>query len=306
MAAPSFFQRLKQGLSRTHQELVGRLEQFLGTRTVTAAMADDLLEVLIAGDLGMDAAGRLIDALKERIRAGTVREPGEILGALQELMLPTLSRVEGSIAPGAARPWVVLVVGVNGSGKTTTIAKLGHRWIREGHRVSFAAADTFRAGAVEQLRIWAERTGAGFFAGRYGADPSSVVYDAVSALSARGGDILLVDTAGRLHTSTNLMEELRKVHRTCGKVLPGSPHEVLLVLDASTGQNALRQAAIFHQVLNLTGIALTKLDGTAKGGIILSVAHELAIPVKLIGVGEAEEDLQDFHAADFVAAMFAD
>jgi fused signal recognition particle receptor len=304
--ASSFFQRLKQGLSRTHQELVGRIGEILGTRAVTPQMADDLLEVLLAGDLGVETSTHLIGALKERIRAGEVREPADVPAALKEIMLKMLLPVEGVVRPGEARPWVVMFVGVNGSGKTTTIAKLGHRWIAEGRKVSFAAADTFRAGAVEQLKIWADRVGAGFFAGKYGADPSSVVFDAVSSTVARGGDILLIDTAGRLHTSTNLMEELRKVHRTCGKVLPGSPHEVILVLDASTGQNALRQARLFHEAIGLTGIALTKLDGTAKGGIILSVARELAIPVKLVGVGEAREDLQDFHAAEFVEAVFAD
>ncbi len=302
----SFFDRLKQGLSRTHQSLVSQLERFLGSDAVSPETVDDFLDVLMAGDVGVETASSIVDTVKERIRRGEIHQPEEVMAAVKGAILEILVTVEGRLAPGENRPWVVMFAGVNGSGKTTTIAKLGHRWISEGRRVSFAAADTFRAGAMEQLSIWAKRVGAGFYTGRYGADPSSVVWDAASAAQARGEDILLIDTAGRLHTSPNLMEELKKVRRTCAKVIPGSPHEVILVVDSTCGQNAIHQARMFNDALGVTGLALTKLDGTAKGGIIVAVARDLAIPVKLIGVGETPEDLQDFHAVEFVEALFAD
>lgn len=303
----AFYDRLKIGLARTHQGFVGRMERFFRVGgAVTMEMVDDFLEVLVTTDIGVDTSVYLIDQVKEKIRRGEIREPGDVIGAFKTLILEILSGSEGRIFPPDGDLWVVMFAGVNGSGKTTTIAKMGHRWITAGHKVAFAAADTFRAGAVEQLGIWAERVGAGFYAGKYGADPSSVVYDAVSACRARGQDILLIDTAGRLHTSSNLMEELKKIRRTCHKVLPGSPHEVMLVLDATTGQNAIQQARTFNEALGVTGITLTKLDGTAKGGIIVAVARELSIPIKLIGVGEAEEDMHDFDAGEFTTALFAD
>ncbi len=296
----SLFDRLKSGLARTHQGLVERMERLLAARpAVGESLADELLEVMVAADMGVPTARDVLDA------AGLNRAPGDFLAAVKEAIGGILASAEGRLVVGSGKPWVVMFAGVNGAGKTTTIAKLGHRWIREGKRVSFAGADTFRAGAVEQLRIWSERVGAGFYAGKAGADPGAVAFDAVSAAAARGDDILLIDTAGRLHTSANLMEELKKVKRTCAKALPGSPHEVILVVDAATGQNAVRQAKLFHEALGVTGVALTKLDGTAKGGIIVAVARELGLPIKLVGVGEQEDDLQDFRAADFVDALFA-
>ncbi len=303
----TLFNRLRKGLSGTHQGFVNRVERLLtGRNVVTPEVIDDLMEILIPADIGVETAVHILDEVRAGIEKGNLKKPEEVLLAIRGLVLEILTRAEGRILPGGERPWVVMFVGVNGSGKTTTIAKLGHRWIREGKKVSFAAADTFRAGAVEQLGLWAEKVGAGFYQGRYGADPSSVVFDAISGARARGEDILMIDTAGRLHTSSNLMEELKKIRRVCGKAEPGSPHEVILVLDATTGQNAVNQARIFNEALNVDGIALTKLDGTAKGGIIIAIAREFSIPVKLVGVGEAEEDLQDFSAGGFVEALFSD
>jgi fused signal recognition particle receptor len=300
-------ERLKEGLSRTHQGFVNRLERLLtGRNVITPDLLDDLLEILIPSDIGVDTAAHIIKSVEEGIEEGRLKTPEQLLQSIREEILEILRQAEGKLEPKKVSTWVIMFVGVNGSGKTTTIAKLGHRWIREGRKVSFAAADTFRAGAVEQLQIWSERVGAGFYHGRYGADPSSVVFDAVNGARARGDDILLIDTAGRLHTSSNLMEELKKIQRTCRKALPESPQEVLLILDATTGQNALRQARVFHDALELSGIVLTKLDGTAKGGIIVAIARELSIPVKLVGVGEAPEDLQEFRAGEFVEALFSD
>jgi fused signal recognition particle receptor len=303
----SLFDRLKKGLARTHEGLVGRITGILSGRPLLSPeLVDDFLDPLVACDMGVETAELVVEAVKRRVRRGEVTDTEALPAAVKEAIVELLLPAEGRLLPPVERPGVVFFVGVNGSGKTTTTAKIGHRWVGRGLKVSFAAADTFRAGAVEQLRIWSERVGAGFYTGSANADPSSVVYDALSAAKARGDDIVLVDTAGRLHTSANLMEELKKVQRTSAKVLPGSPHEVILVLDATTGQNALRQAALFHEALGLTGIALTKLDGTAKGGVIVALARSLPVPVKLIGVGEAEEDLQDFHAREFVEALFAD
>jgi fused signal recognition particle receptor len=304
----SFFQRLKEGLSKTHRNLVGKLGSLVrgGGGALSPAEADDFLEALITSDMGVPTSEHIVAALKERMKRGDARDQASVLPVLKEILATLLRQGERQLAVGSQHPWVVMMVGVNGSGKTTTTGKLGHRWRREGHSVSLVAADTFRAGAVEQLRIWADRVGCGFYAGNYGADPSSVVFDAIQAATGRGEDILLVDTAGRLHTSTNLMEELKKVKRTCAKALPGAPHEILLVLDANTGQNGLAQAGIFHQALTVSGVVLTKLDHTAKGGIIAPVVREVGIPVALVGVGEDEESLQDFRADEFVEALFAD
>jgi fused signal recognition particle receptor len=301
----SFVNRLKSGLMRTHQGLVGQMERLLASRPVVdQSLTDDLLEIMVAGDMGVQTARDILAVAGEKLGRRRAA-PEEFLAAVKEAIGGILAAAEGRLTVGPEKPWVVMFAGVNGAGKTTTIAKLGHRWIQEGRRVSFAAADTFRAGAVEQLRIWSERIGAGFYSGKLGADPGSVAFDAVSAASARGDDILLIDTAGRLHTSVNLMEELKKVRRTCGKALAGSPHEIVLIVDAATGQNAVRQAKMFHEALSVTGVALTKLDGTSKGGIIVAVARELALPIKLVGVGEQEDDLQDFRADAFVDALFA-
>ncbi|MFQ6111407.1 MAG: signal recognition particle-docking protein FtsY, partial [Nitrospinota bacterium] len=212
----------------------------------------------------------------------------------------------GSAPPPPSEPWVIMVAGVNGSGKTTTAGKLAHRFRQEGKRVLMAAADTFRAAASEQLEVWAERAGSEMVRHRDGADPSAVVYDAIEAARARGCQVVIADTAGRLHTKRNLMEELKKVKRVTGKLVPGAPHEVLLVLDATTGQNALAQARLFGQEVGVTGIALTKLDGTAKGGIAVAVARETGIPIKFVGVGEGIEDLKEFHPESFVRALFED
>jgi fused signal recognition particle receptor len=302
----SLFDHLKAGLARTHSQLVGRIEVLLGSSDLDLERDDDFLELLVSSDMGVGTATAILDALKARWRKGELRTREAFLSALRGELLAVLEKAEGGFPlPGKDDFRVFMFAGVNGSGKTTTIGKLGFRLAGQGFRVSFAAADTFRAGAVEQLRIWAGRSGSHLHAGDYGADPASVVFDAIRASRSRGDNLLLIDTAGRLHTSHNLMEELRKVHRTCDKAMEGAPHDVCLVLDATTGSNALQQARMFGAAINVTGVAVTKLDGTAKGGIIVSVARELGLPIRLVGCGESPEDLVDFRAAEFVRALFA-
>ncbi len=248
-----------------------------------------------------------MEELRESTRGAFLEGSRELIERLEAILQKTLGETEeGTFPPPTAEPWVIMVVGVNGSGKTTTAGKLAHRFRKEGKRVLMAAADTFRAAASEQLEVWAERTGSELVRHADGADPSAVVYDAVQAARARGCQVVIADTAGRLHTKRNLMEELKKVKRVMGKVMPGAPHEVLLVLDATTGQNALAQARLFGQEVGVTGIALTKLDGTAKGGIVIGVAGETRIPIKFVGVGEGVEDLRDFEPESFVRALFED
>ncbi len=302
----SLFDHLRAGLARTHSQFLGRLEVLLGSSQLDLDRDDNFLELLVSSDMGVGTASAILESLKARWKKGELRTPEAFLEALRGELMSILEKAEGGFPLPARDDFrVFMFAGVNGSGKTTTIGKLGFRLTGQGYRVSFAAADTFRAGAVEQLRIWAGRAGGHLHAGEYGADPSSVVFDAIRGARARGDNLLLIDTAGRLHTSHNLMEELRKVHRTCAKAMDGAPHDVCLVLDATTGTNALQQARMFGAAINVTGIALTKLDGTAKGGIIVSVARELGLPIRLIGCGETPEDLQDFRAAEFVRALFA-
>ncbi len=287
-----FFRKLRGSLGRTRSAIRLPLAHF-------DARSDDsweeLEEALIGGDVGMAATDRLVEALRKRrdvddLETAIVEEITAMLGAPGRLDL-------------SARPSVVLVVGVNGTGKTTTIGKLANRLSEHGRSVLVAAADTFRAAAEEQLEIWAKRAGADFVGSSRGGDPAAVAYDAIEAAESRGRDVVLVDTAGRLHTQTNLMEELRKIRRVIAGRLDGAPQETLLVLDATTGQNGLQQARLFHEAVEVTGVALTKLDGTAKGGIVLPIAVELGLPVKLIGVGEGLEDLRPFDPADFAKAL---
>ena len=296
------FRRLRERLSRTRETLAGGLDRLLnGRKEVDALLLEELEELLITADIGVETTLFLIQALHEKLRRRELGDVERLKAALQAEMVALLT------APPppeiTARPWVVLVVGINGVGKTTTIAKLARQARLQGLSPMLVAADTFRAAAVEQLEIWGERVGAPVIKQKTGSDPAAVVFDGLAAAQARGVDLVFVDTAGRLHTKVNLMEELKKIHRTAAKKLPGAPHEVYLVLDATTGQNALSQARLFHQAVGLTGLILTKMDGTAKGGMALGVVHETGIPLRYIGVGEDMEDLRPFDAEAFVEAI---
>jgi fused signal recognition particle receptor len=306
------FQRFRRGLARTREGLLGSLVQMtVGRKRVDAELLENLEEVLIGADLGVSLTTRLVSGIEEAQRTGKLREAEEVRSYLEKALHEALLAKQGDSPPGGpesdpqrARPWVILVVGVNGTGKTTSVGKLAHRYRSEGKQVLLAAADTFRAAAVEQLDIWRERAGVDIVKGAARADPSAVVFDAAQAALSRRCDVLLADTAGRLHTRVNLMDELKKVRRTVGRVIEGAPHEVLLVLDATTGQNAIPQARQFQEGVGVTGVILTKLDGTAKGGIVVSIADELGIPIRYVGLGEGIEDLQPFDAEAFVQALF--
>ncbi len=296
------FRRLRERLKRTRETLSGGLDRlFRGRKVVDAELLEELEELLITADLGVDTSLSLIQALQEKLQRRELGDVARLKAALKAEMVALLT----APAPPEreARPWVVLLVGVNGVGKTTTIAKLAHRDSHQGLTPLLVAGDTFRAAAVEQLEIWGARVGAGVIKQKTGADPAAVVFDGLAAAVARGVDTVYVDTAGRLHTKVNLMEELKKIYRTAAKKIPGSPHEVLLVLDATTGQNALSQARLFHEAVGVTGLVLTKMDGTAKGGMALAVVHETGIPLRYIGVGEAMTDLRPFDAEAFVEAI---
>ena len=304
---PGLLRRLKSGLERTRAQLGGGLAAlFLGRKAIDADLLDELETLLLTADVGVDATRRIIGDLTAKTRRKELADAEALSRSLRDELLAILRSAEGPVreaAPG--RPQVILMVGVNGAGKTTTIGKLARRLQDEGQRVLLAAGDTFRAAAVEQLQAWGERNGVGVVAQQPGADAASVIYDALDAATARGLDVLIADTAGRLHTKSNLMEELTKVVRVMKKIDPDAPHEVLLVLDATTGQNALNQAVQFHQAVGVTGIVLTKLDGTAKGGIVFAVAERLRLPIRFVGIGEAIEDLRPFDAEAFVDALFA-
>lgn len=299
-----FFSQLKAGLSKTRQNLVERVEELLtGRRKIDEELYEQLEEVLIGADVGFNTSMELVEQLRQEVKARKISEADQLTGILMEKIVVLLGE-EKPLSFSAAGPSVFLVVGVNGVGKTTTIGKLAGRLRQEGKRVILAAADTFRAAAIDQLEIWGQRAGAEVIKQREGADPAAVAYDAVNAARSRGIDVVLIDTAGRLHNKVNLMEELRKVRRVIEKEIPGAPHEVLLVLDATTGQNALQQAKLFKEVADVTGIVLTKLDGTAKGGVVLGIQGETKIPVKWIGIGEGMDDLRPFVPRDFAAALF--
>ncbi len=297
-----YFVRLRERLSKTRQSLsVGLGRVLTGKRRIDAELLEEIEELLITADIGVQTAARLID----RISAAKAATEEELQAVLRAEILAILTHPPHTARAPDASPHVIMVVGVNGVGKTTTIGKLAARLRADGRKVLIAAADTFRAAAVEQLAIWAGRAGADIVRHRDGADPAAVAYDAVEAAQARGADVVIVDTAGRLHTKVNLMEEIKKVKRSIAKKLPQAPHEILLVLDATTGQNAISQARLFHEALEITGIALTKLDGTAKGGIVVAICHEFDIPLQYIGIGETIEDLQDFDPEQFVEALFS-
>lgn len=302
----SLFGRLKSGLSRTRASLTDGLTSLvLGKKSIDDDLLEELETQLLVADVGVEVTQKIIADLTGRISRKQLKDTDALMQALREDMTGILSPCSAPLQiPESDRPYVILVVGVNGVGKTTTIGKLARRLQDEGHSVMLAAGDTFRAAAVEQLQTWGERNRIPVIAQPSGSDSASVVYDALQSAQARKIDVLIADTAGRLHTQSNLMDELAKIKRVMAKLDPEAPHEVLLVVDAGTGQNALSQARQFHEAVQLTGITLTKLDGTAKGGIIFAIAESLGIPIRFIGVGETIEDLRVFDAKEFVEALF--
>ena len=298
-----FFDKLKAGLAKTKNALFGRLDQlFRGFSKVDEDMLEELEEVLITADVGVGPTEKIIDGLRGKIRAEKITEPEKVKTALEEILVSMIGEGEPLVLD--TKPSVILVIGVNGVGKTTSIAKIANLLKSEGKSVIRAAADTFRAAAVDQLKIWADRVGVDIISHGEGSDPAAVVFDAVNAAKSRHSDVLIIDTAGRLHNKKNLMDELAKINRVVDRELPGCSRETLLVLDATTGQNAVSQAKEFRNSAPLTGLVLTKLDGTAKGGIVFSIREELGIPVKFICVGEQVDDLQYFKADEFVSALF--
>lgn len=296
--------RLRENLTRPRQTISPQLAGIYAGKLVTSETWDELEEALIAADCGMDATTALVDELREEAAQGRITSGADVARALWRTMAAHMAPEPPRI-PLTASPTVILVVGVNGSGKTTTVGKLAHRLSELGQTVVIGAADTYRAAAIDQLALWAERSGSQLVRQAQGADPGAVAYDTVAAARARGADVALIDTAGRLQTQHNLMEELRKVAAVVGKVDPTAPHEVLLVLDSTTGQNGLSQARLFDEAVDLTGVVLTKVDGTARGGIALAIRRELDIPVKIVGSGEKLEDLQPFDAEAFARAIFS-
>jgi fused signal recognition particle receptor len=303
--------KLKEGLAKTRENLVQRVTRLA---TAKASIDDDLLEqleeILISADVGMATTGQIIEAIRARAKQDRYASTNELYDLLKdEIRRQFVRGGDGSAGDpfslGAAKPYVIMVVGINGVGKTTTIGKLAHVYVESGKKVVIAAADTFRAAANEQLEIWAERAGAALIRQEQGSDPAAVAFDAVHSASSQGADVVIIDTAGRLHTKVNLMEELKKIKRVIQKLYPDAPHEVLLVIDGSTGQNGLQQAKQFSASVGVTGLVLTKLDGTAKGGIVLAISHEMDVPVRFVGVGEKLDDLQPFDKGAFVDALFA-
>ena len=298
-----FFEKISAGLKKTRDSLMGRLEDLAaGFTKVDEDFFDELEETLIMGDVGANVTMRIMDELRDRVRHAGITEPSEVIGQLREIITGLMG--EESPLDLSTKPSVVLVIGVNGVGKTTTIGKMAAYLRGEGKQVLLAAADTFRAAAAEQLAVWADRAGAELIRHEEGSDPASVVFDAIHAGKSRGADVIICDTAGRLHNKKNLMDELSKIARVISRELPDAAVEVLLVLDATTGQNAISQARSFQEAAGITGIVLTKLDGTAKGGAVIGIREELGVPVKFIGVGEDIDDLRPFVPAEFAAALF--
>ena len=305
----SLFQRLQERLGKTRHGLLHRLDSiFLGKKQIDEELLEELEEVLITSDLGVATTRELLDTARTRVKRNELSDPQALKGVLREKVLSFLKQSDQAaelVMPDSG-PFVIMVVGVNGVGKTTTIGKVANKFKQAGQSVLLIAADTFRAAAIDQLKIWGERVGVEVVAGEPGSDPSSVVFDGLSYGVNNDFDVIMIDTAGRLHTSVNLMEELKKIKRVIGKKFAGAPHEVLLVLDATTGQNGISQAKLFYETVGVSGLALTKLDGTAKGGIVANICRELSIPVRFIGIGEQMDDLRDFDAEEFVDALFAE
>lgn len=303
------FSRLKERLSQTRNSIVSRVDAlFLGKKVIDAELLDELEEILITADLGVGTTQELVESAREQVARHELSDPQALKLVLKEKISGFLhsSNQQSQLVMPEEGPFVIMVVGVNGVGKTTTIGKLAHKFLNSGQNVLLVAADTFRAAAVEQLKIWGKRIGVPVISKHAGADPSAVVFDAFDYADNKDIDVIIVDTAGRLHTKVNLMEELKKIKRVMGKKIPGSPHEILLVIDATTGQNAISQAKLFNETVDVTGLALTKLDGTAKGGIVVNICRDLTIPIRFIGIGEQMDDLRDFDADEFVEALFAE
>ncbi|HEX9763948.1 MAG TPA: signal recognition particle-docking protein FtsY [Candidatus Acidoferrales bacterium] len=301
----SWWGRLQQAVKRTHDQLSERLDGvLLGRKEIAPEVLPELEAALLSADLGVETTTELLNRLRERLDRNDLADAAALRTALREELASLLRSINPPATAVDGKPHVVFLVGVNGTGKTTTVAKLTRRWQQQGRRAVLAAADTFRAAAGEQLEIWAERLGADLIRQKPGADPAAVVYDAIHAAQSRGADVVFVDTAGRLHTKKNLMAELEKMKRAAAKLVPGAPHEILLVLDATTGQNGLAQARAFTGAVGVTGIVLTKLDGTAKGGIAVAIARSLGLPIRYLGVGESADDLLDFDPDAFVASLF--
>lgn len=300
-----FFDKLKKGLAKTKENLTNKIEKLIiGYADIDEEFLEELEETLIMADVGMTTTETLMKAVRKGIKKKEINSPEDLKPFLAKEIAAILTEGENVTRIAAAGPTVILVIGVNGAGKTTTIGKLSAYYKEQGKSVMLAAADTFRAAAIDQLKVWSQRTGAAFIQHEEGSDPAAVAFDAVKAAKARNVDILIVDTAGRLQTKSNLMEELKKINRVIAREIPEAPHETLLVLDATTGQNAISQAKLFTQVAPITGVVLTKLDGTAKGGVVIGIKSELSMPVKWIGVGEKVEDLRPFVAEDFARALF--
>jgi len=301
------FQRLKKGLSKTRESFIKRVDAvFLGKKVIDAELLDELEEILITSDIGIGTTQELLDNAREQVKHKELSDPQILKETLKKEILSYLLQVDKKVILSMPEtgPLVILVLGVNGVGKTTTIGKLAHKFQLAGNKVLMVAADTFRAAAIDQLKVWGERIGVDVSAQQPGADPSSVAFDALEYARNRDFDVIIIDTAGRLHTKVNLMEELRKIKRVIGKKCEGAPHEVMLVLDATTGQNAISQTKLFNEAVDITGLILTKLDGTAKGGIVVNISREFQIPIRFIGVGEKMEDLRDFDPDEFVEALF--
>jgi len=300
-----FFTRLKQRLAKTKDTIVGRIKRAIGlSGRLDDALIEQIEEILIQGDVGVETTTKIVEQLRQREDARKAENADQVTAVLKDILRNIVEHHERRLEIGSERPYVILVAGVNGTGKTTTIAKMARRYRDQGLSTMLVAGDTFRAAAIEQLEIWAQRTGSDFVSQDMGSDAGSVCFDALQAARSRKTDVVLIDTAGRLHTKVNLMEELKKVVRVIRKVIPDAPHETILVLDATTGQNAISQTKIFGEAVPLTGIIMTKLDGTAKGGILIAIRDLFDVPVVMIGIGETQEDLRDFDPSEFVDALF--
>ncbi len=302
------FQRLQERLAKTRDTLVNRVDDlFLGKKEIDAELLDDLEEILITADLGVNTTLDLLEEIRSKVSRQELKDPQALKLALKERILTFFADDEtAAMQIPASGPFVMMVVGVNGVGKTTTIGKIAYKFARSGHRVLLVAADTFRAAAIEQLKVWGDRVGAEVIAKEQGVDPSAVIYDGLDYAFSGNFDVIIIDTAGRLHTKVNLMEELKKIKRVINKKIEGAPHEIMLILDATTGQNSISQAKLFNEAVGLTGLTLTKLDGTAKGGIVVNISHDFNIPIRYIGIGEKIEDLRDFDPREFIDALFVD